>query len=189
VVTLLDDSGLLGEQVRIRGAEVVAWDGVGPAPGGDVVVSLLALGFTDAPRVLDAIRDMIAGAGAAAHVVFSASSPPLVEGLMHGVLRRRGLSSPWLGSLMSEAVISAALDRGHVISRLRDVGRFDSGAQLWRTVAEEGPLAAELAGLPGDLIGSVRTELMAALAPSTRPDGTLLLPITARLLSAPAGIV
>ena len=85
--------------------------------------------------------------------------------------------------------MSHARDRGYAMTTIHDVGRFDSAAEVWRAVAEEGPLAAELAGLPGDLLRAVRAELRAALLPSTRADGTLLIPITARLLLARPGMV
>lgn len=188
VATLLDDGEILGGLIRARGAVAIAWDGVGRAPDCDVVVSLLALGFTDTPRVLDAIREAIGVTGVAAHAMFSPSSPPLVEGVVDRVLRRHGYSSPSLRSLMSKLAVAAALDRDYAVNTLRDVGRFDSAAQLWHAVAEEGALAAELAGLPGDLVDAVREQLMVALAPCTRADGTLLVPITARILIARPGL-
>lgn len=189
VATLLDDGEILGGLIRARGAAVLVWDGVGRAPECDVVVSLLALGLTDTPRVLDAIGEAIGVTGVAAHVMFSPSSPPLVEGVVDRVLREHGHNSRWLRSLMSELALGAALDRDHAVTTLRDVGRFDSAAQLWHALAEEGALAAELACLPGDLVDAVREQAMVALAPCTRADGTLLVPITARLLVAPTGIV
>ena len=185
VAVLLDNLDLLGDALRLRGAEPFGWDGIGSPPPADAVLSLLTLGFADMPYVLQASRDVLLGAGVAAHVVYDAAAPPLAEQVLDRATRRLGRVSPFLGRLIPEGAVAAARSAGYASFPLRDVARFDGPTQLWRALVEERPVAHDLAGLAGEAMAGLRAEVLSALSPQTAADGTLRIPLSATLLRAP----
>jgi len=187
VVTLLDTGDLVGGLLRARGARAVGWDGRSAPPPGDACVSLLSLGFAAPGTVLAAIGRALPPDGASLHLVLSRRTPPFVEMVFERALRRAGHRSGYLHRLVSEHSVDAALSAGYEAALITDVARFDSTAQVWRALVEEGPLGAEASagGVAAPAMASVRDEVVAELARRAAADGTLLLPITAALLRSP----
>lgn len=143
----------------------------------DRVGSLLTLGF--APALLAEARRTVKDGGRIVIAVWDPDSPPAHELALRSALQRlAGRSSSFLS-----AVLWSTSVEGLLISRIRDVARFDGAEQLWAALVDERPIAGELADLPADVVSGVREQLALALARYAAPDGTLRIPVQAVLLS------
>ncbi len=176
------DGGTLSLALAARlppGARLhVTSGGAAPLPDAscDRVGSLLSAGFL--PGTFDE-AERIAGVGALLAVVTWGDDPPAHEAVLHALLSRAtGHSSPFL-----EQVLAVPRPAGWSEAALRDVVRFDGPGECWAAMVEERPLAGELHALPGAARAEVRRDYERALRPYEAADGTLRIPVAARLLS------
>ena len=144
----------------------------------DRVASLLTLGGRDAESLLSEARRVLRDGGIAALVVWDGGVPPAHVSAMSRALRDEvGYASPFLQRLSGPICAP-----GFSVTELHDVARFDGVRHLWVAFIEEGRLGGELGHLSAEQHAAVRRRFEDSLAEYAAADGTLRLPVAARLL-------
>ena len=149
----------------------------------DAVSSLFTAVFADHRFLLaDAHRPLRAG-GTGAVVVWDTERPPAFASALLDALRGEGIASPFLERMLAPV----AVPRGASVRGIRDVCLMQTAMHLWAAMLD-GPLAVDLAAIPEAAVEAVRRRYEAALAAYEEPDGTLRIPVHARVLTlrAPA---
>ena len=145
----------------------------------DRVASLATLGGTDATSLLRETRRVLHAGGAVACIVWDAGAPPPHEMALAAALQAEaGIESRFLRALLAPV----RAPEGFSDIELRDVARFDGFNQLWFAMVDERPLAGELRSLSEELRDAVRRRCEALLAGYAAADGTMRIPVVARLL-------
>src|SRR5437660_706494 len=105
-------------------------------------------------------------------------TPPAHVAAMSRALRDEvGYASPFLQRLSGPICAP-----GFSVTELHDVARFDGVRHLWVAFIEEGRLGGELGHLSAEQHAAVRRRFEDSLAEYAAADGTLRLPVAARLL-------
>jgi len=153
----------------------------------DRVASLCTYGFWDGGSMLDAAKRAMCPAGRAAVLTWDVAHPPAHEAVLVEALRDvAGIESPFLTRCLAspEAERSQRWDAVAV----HDVVRFDGIAEYWTAMVVERPLVRDLEDQADGVIAAVRDACQRALLPSTAADGTMRIPVSARLwCSRPEG--
>lgn len=148
----------------------------------DAVASLLTVVFADHRFLLQDARRLLRPEGAGALLVWDPERPPAFAAALLDALRAEGIDSPFLERMLAPvAVPPGATARG-----LRDVCRVETAAHLWAAVLD-GPLAVEVAALPEEAVASVRARYEVSLREYEEPDGTLRIPVHARVITLRGG--
>lgn len=149
----------------------------------DAVASLLTAVFADHRFLLQDARRLLQPEGTGAVLVWDPERPPVFAAALVDALRAENLSSPFLERMLTPvAVPGGATTRG-----LRDVCRVETATHLWAAMLD-GPLAVELAALPEETVASVRVRYEGSLQEFEEADGTLRIPVHARLISLRGGV-
>ena len=145
----------------------------------DRVASLATLGGTDATSLLREARRVLRPGGTAACIVWDAGAlPPHEVALSIALHEEAGLESRFLHGLLAPVRAPEWFSE----TELRDVARFDGFSQLWLAMIDERPLASELRSLSQERRDAVRRHCEALLAGHAAADGTMRIPVAARLL-------
>lgn len=148
----------------------------------DAVASLLTVVFADHRFLLEDVRRLLRPAGTGAVLVWDPERPPAFASLLQDSLRAEGVASPFLERMLTPV----ALPRGATARGLRDVCRVETATHLWAAMGD-GPLAVELAALPEETVAAVRARYEASLQEYEEPDGTLRIPVHARVITLRGG--
>ena len=148
----------------------------------DAVASLLTVVFADHRFLLQDARRVLRPDGTGALLVWDPERPPAFASLLQDSLRDEGVASPFLERML--APVDAP--RGATVRGLRDVCRVETATHLWGAMLD-GPLAVELAALPEETVASVRARYEASLQEYAEPDGTLRIPVHARVITLRGG--
>jgi ubiquinone/menaquinone biosynthesis C-methylase UbiE len=144
----------------------------------DAVTSLLTVVFADHRFLLDDVRRVLRRGGRGTVMVWDDEQPPAFASALLDALREEGLVSPFLERMLEHVIVP----RGAAERRIRDVCRAETAAHLWAAMLD-GPLAVELAAVPEDTLHAVRARYESSLSPYESPDGTLRIPLRARLIT------
>lgn len=144
----------------------------------DAVASLLTVVFADHRFLIEDVRRILRRGGVAALVVWDPERPPAFAKALRDALQEEGITSPFLERMLAPV----AVPHGATVRGLRDVCRAETVAHLWAAMLD-GPLAVELAPLPEAMVASVRVGYAAAVEQYAEPDGTLRIPVHARVLA------
>ena len=148
----------------------------------DAVASLLTMVFADHRFLLQDARRVLRPDGTGAVLVWDPERPPAFAALLQDSLRDEGIVSPFLERMLSPV----DAPRGAAVRGLRDVCRVETATHLWAAM-RDGPLAVELAALPDETVSSVRARYEASLQEYAEPDGTLRIPVHARVITLRGG--
>lgn len=144
----------------------------------DAVASLLAVVFADHRFLLEDARRVLRPDGSGAVVVWDPERPPAFAAALLDALRAEGIASPFLERMLAPV----AVPRGAVTRGLRDVCRAETATHLWAAMLD-GPLAVEVAALTAETVAAVRARYEASLQEYEEPDGTLRIPVHARVIA------
>ena len=146
----------------------------------DRVASLCTYGFWSGGSLLDAAERAIRPTGRAAVLTWDPSYPPAHEAALVAALRDvAGIQSQFLTQCLASPDAEQS-PRWEPIA-VHDVVRFDGITEFWAAMVFERPLARELAREPEHVIGAVRDACQHALQPWIAADGTMRIPVRARL--------
>ena len=148
----------------------------------DAVASLLTVVFADHRFLLQDARRVLRPDGTGAVLVWDPELPPAFASLLQDSLRDEGIVSPFLDRMLTPV----EPPRGAVTRGLRDVCRVETATHLWAAMLD-GPLAVESAALPEQTVASVRARYEASLQEYAEPDGTLRIPVHARVITLRGG--
>lgn len=144
----------------------------------DAVASLLTVVFADHRFLLEDARRVLAPEGTGAVLIWDLERPPAFATALLDALRAGNLGSPFLERMLAPVVVP----RGATTRGLRDVCRAETPTHLWAAMLD-GPLSVELAALPEETVAAVRVRYEAALQEYEEPDGTLRIPVHARVIT------
>jgi SAM-dependent methyltransferase len=148
----------------------------------DAVASLLTAVFADHRFLLQDARRLLRPDGAGAVLVWDLERPPAFAAALLDALAVDGIASPFLERMLAPV----AVPRGATTRGLRDVCRVETATHLWAAMLD-GPLAVELAALPEAVVTAVRARYEASLREYEEPDGTLRIPVHARVITLRGG--
>ena len=147
----------------------------------DAVASLPTVAFADHRFLIADIPRALRRDGRAAVLVWDDQEPPAFAAALRDALAEEGITSTFLNRLLAPvAVPGAARVRG-----IRDVYRAGTVAHLWAAMLD-GPLAVELAAVPEATVDAVRGHYASLLGQFAAADGSLLIPVNARLMTLEA---
>jgi hypothetical protein len=144
----------------------------------DAVASLFTAVFADHRFLLADSRRPLRAGGTGAVLVWDTERPPAFASALLDALRDEGISSPFLERMLTAVTVP----RGASVRGIRDVCLMQTAMHLWAAMVD-GPLAVDLAAVPAATVDAVRRRYEAALAPYEEPDGTLRIPVHARVLT------
>lgn len=144
----------------------------------DAVTSLITVVFGDHRFLLADVGRVLRPGGRGSVMVWDEKEPPAFVSALRDALREEGLTSPFLERML-EPVLTP---RGAVERGIRDVCRAETAAHLWAAMLD-GPMDVELAPVPDEKIDAVRARYESLLAPYESADGTLRIPLHARLIT------
>lgn len=148
----------------------------------DAVASLLTAVFADHRFLLQDARRLLRPDGSGAVAVWDPERPPAFAAALLDALHAEGATSSFLERMLAPvAVPGGATARG-----LRDVCRVETATHLWAAMLD-GPLSVEFAALPEATVASVRARYAVALQEFEEPDGTLRIPVYARVITLRGG--
>ena len=155
-------------------------DGVLPFADSTVsaVISLFTIGLAPAPAgMLEEVGRVLAPGGRAALAVWDPDNS--AESLLHSVWADAGIPCPFLDALVAprlEGGVSWLSEQS-----LRDVARFDGIDHFWLGMVQRRPLIDSIIGLDLARRDALKTRCVEMLAPYTGADGTMRIPVTARV--------
>ncbi len=150
----------------------------------DRVASLCTFGFWEGPSLFEVARRALRPTGRGAVLTWDAVAPLhelALADAFHDVL---GMTSPFMTRCLASP--ESEHERGWESVSVHDVVRFDGIATYWAAMVTERPVALELAHQGGDALRAIRTACQRTLAPCTAADGTMRIPVHARLYSSAA---
>lgn len=147
----------------------------------DAVASLTTIAFADQRFLVADIPRVLRRDGRGAVLVWDESEPPAFASLLRDALTEAGLTSAFLDRMLAPV----GVPRGAHVRGIRDVCRADTASLLWAAMLDS-PLAVELAAVPDATVAVVRSRYEALLAPFAEADGTLRIPLHARLITLAA---
>ena len=148
----------------------------------DGVASLLTVVFADHRFLLEDARRLLRPDASGAVAVWDPERPPAFAAALLEALRAEGADSSFLERMLAPV----AVPRGATARGLRDVCRVETATHLWAAMLD-GPLAVEVAALPEATVASVRARYEASLREYEEPDGTLRIPVHARVITLRGG--
>ena len=153
----------------------------------DRVASLCTYGFWEGGSMLDAAEWALRPAGRAAVLTWELAHPPAHEAVLVDALRDvAGIESPFLFRCLTSPDADRSLLWEAVA--VHDVVRFDGITEYWAAMVVDRPLVGELEHQPDGVMAAVRDACQRALLPWTAADGTMRIPVRARLwCSGPGG--
>jgi len=149
----------------------------------DALTSLLTLTFAEAGALLADARRVLRPGGSLAVVVWDAANPPAHEAALDAALRANGVTSRFMQRVLAPVNAPAGVAQ----TVLHDVARLETFAHLWAACVDQRPLSDELAALDEAVVTAMRRDHEALLMRFAAADGTLRVPLSARLLSMRAG--
>jgi hypothetical protein len=146
----------------------------------DCVASLCTYGFWSGGSLLDAGERAIRPTGRAALLTWDPSYPPAHEAALVAALRDvAGIQSQFLTQCLASPDAEQSL-RWEPIA-VHDVVRFDGITEFWAAMVVDRPMARELERQPDDVVAAVRDACHRALQQWIAADGTMRIPVRARL--------
>ena len=146
----------------------------------DAVVSLLSLGFAEAGALLREARRLLRPPGGIATLlVWDPQHPPAHEAALAAALTAHRVESPFLRRAL--APVDAGPDAQ--VTQLRDVARLDTFAHLWAASVSQRAVAGELAAVAPATLDAIRRDYERGVAEFCAADGTMRIPLTARMLT------
>ncbi|MGH7686566.1 MAG: class I SAM-dependent methyltransferase [Candidatus Dormibacteria bacterium] len=147
----------------------------------DVVASLATLVFTDHRFLLGDVSRVLRRGGRAALLVWDDEQPPVFVTTLRDALQDEGITSRFLDRLLAPV----SPPRSARVRGVRDVYRAETAAHAWAAMLDS-PLAVDLAALPDATVDAARKRYTALLEPFAEADGTLRIPIHARIITLTA---
>lgn len=144
----------------------------------DAVASLPTIAFTDHRFLVADIPRVLRSGGRGAVLVWDESEPPAFASLLRDALTEVGMTSPFLTRLLTPVEVP----RRARVRGIRDVCRADTPSLLWAAMLDS-PLAVELAAVADATVASIRSRYEALLTRFAAADGTLRLPLHARVIT------
>jgi SAM-dependent methyltransferase len=211
-VDVMSDGGVLLDALARAGADALGVDedegvvagarrGMRPGPrmlavgdasalpladgGADVVASLFTLGCARSPRrCIEEMRRLRAPGGRVAFAVWSGDVS--VERILADVFDSAAVHPPLLTELLAPDLGDTAWLDERV---MRDTARFDSFDLLWMGLVTQRPLAGALTAMDLGAREELRDACARRVAQHTAADGTLRIPVEARIFTSwpPAG--
>lgn len=147
----------------------------------DVVTSLATLVFADHRFLLGDVARVLRSGGRAAVLVWDNEQPPAFATAVRDALLGEGVTSRFLDRLLTPV----SPPRSARVRGVRDVYRAETAAHAWAAMLDS-PLAADVAAVPDATVDAARKRYEALLEPFAEADGTLRIPIHARVITLTA---
>jgi hypothetical protein len=146
----------------------------------DRVGSLCTFGFWEGASLLETVERATRPTGRAVLLAWDAAQPPLHEVALADALRDvAGIHSEFLARcLVSPDPVQSA--RWELVT-LQDVVRFDGIGHYWAAMVGDRPIGAQLVRESDAALREIRTVCQRALAACTAADGTMRIPVRAKL--------
>ncbi len=152
----------------------------------DRVASLCTYGFWEGGSMLDAAERALRPAGRAAVLTWELAHPPAHEAVLVDALRDvAGIESPFLFRCLASPNAERSLLWEAV--GVHDVVRFDGITEYWAAMVVDRPVVRELEHQPDGVLAALRDACQRSLIPWTAADGTMRIPVRARLWCSPGG--